>query len=432
MAGLAASDAPGEHNWGRSAMQPAPQPGHDPADTLARRFDPERLSQSFFADPYPTYAALRTRAPVHRCPDGSYFLTRYADLDAVYRDRSHFSADKKAVFGPKFGAGSPLYAHHTTSLVFSDPPYHTRVRRQIVGALSPGAIRAMVPGLAALIGRLCAAAGAKGRFDLIEDFAAAIPIEVIGNLLGVPRDERGPLRNWSLSILGALDPAPTADALQRGHRSVTEFLAFTRALVTDRRRHLRGDDDLLSRLIRDETGGEPLSEHELLHNCIFLLNAGHETTTNLIGSGLQLMLARPDARRRLAEQPDLIASAVEECLRYESPNQLGNRMVVAAVEIGGQRFEPGSYLTLCIGAANRDPAEFAEPETFDIGREPNRHLAFAAGAHACAGMSVARLEGQMAIAGFLECMPRARLLEGAVRNPRARFRGFATIPVAAE
>ena len=413
-------------------MQSAPEPEPDHADALVSAFDPERLPDAFFAEPYPTYGALRSRAPVLRCTDGSYVLTRYADLDAIYRDRGHFSADKKAVFGPKFGEGSPLYAHHTTSLVFSDPPYHTRVRRQIVGALSPGAIRAMVPGLAALIGRLCGAAADRGRFDLIEDFAAAIPIEVIGNLLGVPRDERGALRGWSLAILGALDPAPPPAALERGHRSVTEFLGFTRALVADRRRHLRGDDDLLSRLIRDETGGEPLSEHELLHNCIFLLNAGHETTTNLIGNGLFLMLSSPEARGRLAAEPALIDRAVEECLRYESPNQLGNRMVVAAVEVGGRRFEPGTYLTLCIGAANRDPAEFPDPDRFDIGREPNRHLAFAAGGHACAGMSVARLEGQLAIAEFLRRLPRARLLAGAVRNRRARFRGFATVPVAVE
>jgi len=413
-------------------MQSAPEPAPDQADALVSAFDPERLPDSFFEDPYPTYAALRSRAPVLRCPDGSYILSRHADLDAVYRDRDHFSADKKAVFGRKFGEGSPLYSHHTTSLVFSDPPYHTRVRRQIVGALTPGAMREMVPGLVALIGRLCDAAAVRGRFDLVEDFAAAIPIEVIGNLLGVPRDERGALRGWSLAILGALDPAPPPGALERGHRSVTEFLEFTRALVADRRRHLRGANDLLSRLIRDETGGEPLSEHELLHNCIFLLNAGHETTTNLIGNGLHLVLSRPDARARLATEPALVDCAVEECLRYESPNQLGNRMVVAPIDVGGRRFEPGTYLTLCIGAANRDPAEFAEPERFDVGRTPNRHLAFAAGGHACAGMSVARLEGQLAIAGFLQRLPRARLLDGAVRNRRARFRGFAHVPVAVE
>jgi cytochrome P450 len=413
-------------------MQPSEPHDPDTPDQLLRGFDPERLPDSFFDDPYPTYGALRRLSPVHACADGSYFLTRHADLDSVYRDRGHFSADKKAVFGPKFGTGSPLYAHHTTSLVFSDPPYHTRVRRQIVAALTPGAIRSMVPGLELLVGTLCDAAATQGRFDLVEDFAAAIPIEVIGNLLGVPRDERGALRGWSLAILGALDPAPPPATLERGHRSVTEFLDFTRALVADRRRHRRGADDLVSRLIRDETGGEPLTEHELLHNCIFLLNAGHETTTNLIGNGLYLLLSQPAARDRLAAEPALIDRAVEECLRYESPNQLGNRMVIAPVEIGGQNFEPGTYLTLCIGAANRDPAEFADPERFDIGREPNRHLAFAAGSHACAGMSVARLEGQLAIGGFLRRLPRARLLDGAVRNRRARFRGFATVPVAAE
>ncbi len=404
----------------------------DRAHAVACGFDPERLPDSFFADPYPTYTALRTLSPAHRCPDGSLFLTRYADLDAIYRDRGHFSADKKVVFGAKFGVGSPLYAHHTTSLVFNDPPYHTRVRRQITGALSPAAIKAMEPGLAALITSLCDAAESKGRCDLVEDFAAAIPVEVIGNLLGVPREVRGPLRGWSLAILGALDPAPAPEALERGHRSVCEFLEFTRALLLERRRHLRGHDDLLSRLIRDETGGDPLTEEELLHNCIFLLNAGHETTTNLISNGLYLMLTHDDARRRLAAEPGLVAATIEECLRYESPNQFGNRMVVAPVAIGGRQLEPGTYLTLCIGAANRDPAEFPEPASFDIGRAPNRHLAFAAGAHACAGMSVARLEGQLAIPEFLRRFPRARLLDGAQRHRRARFRGFARLPAALE
>ncbi|MBS0374162.1 MAG: cytochrome P450 [Proteobacteria bacterium] len=402
------------------------------AAALAAGFDPAQLPERFFEDPYPTYAALRRHAPLLRCPDGSVFLTRHRDLDSVYRDRGSFSADKREVFRPKFGDGTPLFAHHTTSLVFNDPPYHTRVRRQIVGALSPGAIRAMVPGLQALVAGLCDAAASKGRFDLIEDFAAAIPVEVIGNLLGVPRDERGPLRAWSLAILGALDPAPGAAALERGQRSVTEFLEFTRVLVAERRRQLRGTDDLLSRLIRDETGGEPLGEHELLHNCIFLLNAGHETTTNLIGNALDVLLRDEPARHRLQQDPSLAVPAVEECLRYESPNQLGNRLVIAPVEIGGQRFEPGTYLTLCIGAANRDPAEFHDPDRFDPGREPNRHLAFAAGIHACAGMSVARLEAQVAIAEFLRRLPRARLLGGSLRNRRARFRGFASLPAVVE
>ena len=279
-----------------------------------------------------------------------------------------------------------------------------------------------------LIDGLCDAMQARGAVDLIEDFAAAIPVEVIGNLLGVPADERGALRGWSLAILAALDPAPTPAALARGNASVTEFLDFTRALLADRRRHPRGAEDLLSRLILEESAQEPLTAAELQHNCIFLLNAGHETTTNLIGNGLQLLLSHPQSRAKLLADPSLIGSTVEECLRYESPNQLGNRLVIEEVELSGQRLAPGTYLTLCIGAANRDPEAFEDPDRFDIARQPNRHVAFAAGAHACAGMNVARLEGQLAIAGFLRRFPEARLTGTGRRSPRARFRGFESLP----
>ena len=152
------------------------------ARSIAHGFDPNRLGAGFYENPYEIYAAMRTYDPVHRCPDGSYFLSRFADLDEIYRDRAHFSSDKKAVFGPKFGLDSPLYEHHTTSLVFNDPPYHTRVRRQIVGALSPNALRALEPGVTALVDQLLEQLQERQRFDLIEHFAAAIPVEVIGNL----------------------------------------------------------------------------------------------------------------------------------------------------------------------------------------------------------------------------------------------------------
>jgi cytochrome P450 len=151
---------------------------------LAAEFDPNRLGPQFYANPYPTYAALRTFDPVHRCPDGSFFLTRHADLDRIYRDRQHFSSDKKAVFGPRFGVGSPLYEHHTTSLVFNDPPYHARVRRQIVGALTPQVLNSMEPGVVALVDQLLDRMKEQRRFNLIADYAAAIPVEVIGNLPG--------------------------------------------------------------------------------------------------------------------------------------------------------------------------------------------------------------------------------------------------------
>lgn len=393
------------------------------ARAIAAAFDPNSLDAAFYENPYSTYAALRDFDPVHRCPDGTYFLTRYADLDRIYRDRIHFSSDKQAVFGPKFGVGSALFEHHTTSLVFNDPPYHTRVRRHIVGAMTPHVLQAMEPQLVALVDGLLDRLEQQRRFDLIEDFAAAIPIEVIGNLLRVPREDRGPLRGWSLAILGALESAISAEQRASGDRAVREFTDYLRLLVDDRRRH-PVENDLLTGLLREPD----LSLTELLHNCVFLLNAGHETTTNLIGNGLHLLLTHPQSLVRFRDAPELIASTVEECLRYESPNQLGNRLVVARIDIRGVTFEPGTYLTLCIGAANRDGAEFPHPEVFDSGRKPNRHLAFAAGGHACAGMSVARLEAQVAISRFTRRFSGVELMGEAVRGGRARFRGFRALP----
>jgi cytochrome P450 len=398
------------------------------ARELAAHFDIEKLTPAFYADPYPTYRALREHEPVKRMPNGSYFLTRYDDLVSAYKNTKLFSSDKKKEFAPKYGA-SLLFEHHTTSLVFNDPPAHTRVRRLIMGALSPRAIAEMEGDLVALVDRLLDALAAGGKVDLIEDFASAIPIEVIGNLLGVPRDERAPLRDWSLAILGALEPVISAEAFARGNTAVKDFLAYLEILVARRRAKPGNPDrDVLTRLIQGENNGERLTEKELLHNCIFLLNAGHETTTNLIGNGLVALSQNPAQKQRLIDHPDLIKTAVEEILRYESSNQLGNRMTAEQVELGGITLAAGTSVTLCIGAANRDPGQFADPETLDISRTPNRHLAFATGAHQCAGMALARLEGAIAISRFLARFPGYTLDGEPVRGGRARFRGFLSVP----
>ena len=402
------------------------------ARELAAAFDLEKLTPEFYANPYPTYRALRETDPVKRLPNGSYFLTRYDDLVAAYKNSKAFSSDKKKEFSPKYGA-SPLYEHHTTSLVFNDPPAHTRVRHLIMGALSPRAIAGMEPDLVRLVDRLLDAIAAKGKVkgkvDLIDDFAAAIPIEVIGNLLDVPTDEREPLRAWSLAILGALEPVVSPDAFARGNKAVKDFLAYLEGLVARRRAKPGNPDrDVLTRLIQGEANGERLTEKELLHNCIFLLNAGHETTTNLIGNGLVALSNHAGEKRRLIENPALIKTAVEEMLRFESSNQLGNRMTAEPFELGGIAMPPGTPVTLCIGAANRDPAQFADPERFDIGRTPNRHLAFGTGAHQCAGMALARLEGAIAISRFLARFPDYALASEPVRGGRVRFRGFLSVP----
>ena len=398
---------------------------------LAASFDLTKLSSDFYADPYPYYRALRDHEPVKHMPDGSWFLTRYDDIVPVYRDFKVFSSDKKKEFGAKYGA-TPLFEHHTTSLIFNDPPLHTRVRRAIVGAISQRHIAAMEPGLVTLVDGLLAKMSDKGEVDLIDDFAAAIPIGIIGNLLGVPHHERGPLRGWSLDILGALEPVLTVERAAKGNRAVTDMLAYLKTLVDERRVHLRdANTDVLTRLIVGEEDGEPLTESQLLHQCIFLLNAGHETTTNLIGSALHALSKWPDQKARLivqAEDVEAMKTAVEEFLRYESSVQLGNRITTADVDVGGFKLPPDSRITVGIGAANRDPAQFPEPDRLDIAREPNRHLAFAFGIHTCAGINLARLEARVALSRFLRRFPRYAFTADPVRDGRARFRGFLHLP----
>lgn len=394
-------------------------------------FDLEVLPAGFFEDPFPRYHELRRRAPVYRAPDGSVLLSRYADVARVYRDPQTFISDKQDLFRPKYG-DTPLYEHHTTSLVFSDPPYHSRVRRLIAGALKPAAVRAMTPALEALIDRLLDEVEKLGRFDLVSDYAAAIPIEVIGNLLRVPQDERKPLRGWSLAILGALEPKLTPEQEATGNAAVESFCDYLRDLIARRRRNLSDDaSDVLSCLIRGE-GGEKLSERELLHNCIFILNAGHETTTNLIGNGVYELLQWPGELAKLRAQPRLINGAVEEALRYQSPNQIGNRQASVETEIAGHAVPAGGQIVLMIGAANRDPEHFADPDRFDIERSPNNHLAFASGIHMCVGMSLARLEGRIAIGRMVARFPQLRSAGAAVRQRRARFRGFTEVPLSVE
>jgi cytochrome P450 len=407
------------------------------AGDLVRSFDLARLRQAFLDDPYPTYRALREHAPVHKLPDGSFFLTRYDDLVQVYHDTATWSSDKKVDFRPNF-ADSLLYEHHTTSLVFNDPPIHKRVRKLLAPAFTPRALRVLEPRIEALVDRLLDNAGGRGTIDVIDDFAAAIPLQLIGDLLGMPQEERGPLRRWSLAILGALEPRLTPEQFETGVQAVAEFKAYLADLIA--RRRDQGSDDgreILSTLIdasefasESDAGGERLSELELIHNCIFLLNAGHETTTNLIGNGIDLLLHYPDAMAGLADHPDLIDTAIEEFLRMESSNQLGNRRATRDTTLNGILIPAKAYVHLGIGAANRDPTQFPEPDRLDIRRSPNRHLAFGLGIHACAGMSLARMEARVAISRLVARFPTIRPVDEPVRGGRARFRGFLHLPVA--
>ena len=395
-----------------------------------RGFRLTEVPADFFDDPYRYYAALRETRPVHELDSGSgaasYFLSRYDDVVAIYRHAAA-SSDKKIEFKPKFG-DSPLYEHHTTSLVFNDPPLHARVRGLIMGALNQRAIARMEAGVVALVDQLLDHFGKEINF--IDDFAARIPVEVIGNLLDIPKDERAPLRAWSIAILSGLEPRPTPAMLERGNRAVIEFKDYLARLVDARRKH-PGDyeSDVLTRLIQGERDGGQLSALELYHNCIFLLNAGHETTTNLIGNGLWLLLANPDQLALLRKNAALIPSAIEEMLRYEGPIQLNNRRLTASIEASGITLSEGSLVTLGIGAANRDPRQFPDAERFDVARKPNRHVAFGHGDHACAGMNVARMEVRIAFSRLLGKFSKIEPCGAPERDRRIRFRGFRKLPV---
>ncbi len=284
--------------------------------------------------------------------------------------------------------------------------------------------------VARLVDALLEDMATKGEIDFIADFAAQIPIEVIGNLLDIPRPERSPLRDWSVAILTGLEPKLTPEMFDAGNRAVTEFIAYLKVLIAERRSK-PGDyeSDVLTRLLQGEKDGEKLTDTELYHQCIFLLNAGHETTTTLIGNGLWALLNNPGELATLRADTSLVPTAVEEMLRFDGPIQLNNRRLLDPMTLGGSILPVGTPITIGIGAANHDASQFADPDRFNVARKPNRHLAFGQGDHVCVGMNVARMEGRIAFTRLLAKFPKIALAGEPERDRRVRFRGLRRLPV---
>ena len=393
-------------------------------------FDIAALDRDFYENPYPVFHALRRHAPVHRMANGAWFLTRHADLDAIYHDPILFSSDKTIDFHRTMGDTS-LYEHHTTSLVFNDPPGHTRVRKRLAPAFTPRALRALEARVQEVVVASLDDVAGMGSFDLLHDFAMKLPIELIGDMLGVPRADRHLLSPWAVAILGGLEADLTEAQRDVAAQAVDDFKEYLRWLIAEREKNpLSGDDgEVLSKLVGPDEDGDSLTELELLHNCIFLLNAGHETTANTVTNGIDALLRFPVELDRLRSDRSLTVSAVEEVLRFECPVQLNNRKLTADAEIGGVAMKKGDYVWLAIGAANRDPEAFADPDAIDVGREKNRHLAFGSGIHACAGMSLGRMEARIALDGFIQRFAKIEPSGTALHHPRARFRGFIEYPV---
>jgi cytochrome P450 len=365
----------------------------------------------FHADPYPFYKRLREQEPVHQTPMGFWVLTRYDDCVAVLRDqrfgREEFQQMLSAVYGGEEADRLPR------SMLFRDPPDHTRLRGLVSKAFTPRTIEQMRDHIQEIVDRLLGRALAQGGMDIIEDLAYPLPVTVICEMLGVPVDDHLSIRHWSADIARSLDAIGLAPSdkgiVERGQVARRALADYFRALVPERRR--RPQADLLSGLIAAEEQGDKLSEAEVISMCLLLFIAGHETTVNLIGNGTLALLRHPDQLARLRAEPGLVPNAVEELLRYDSPVQRTARITTTEVEVAGHALGKGAMVVTALGAANRDPAQFPDPDRLDVARRDPRHISFGFGIHFCLGAPLARVEGQIALGTLLRRAPGLTLAE---------------------
>jgi pimeloyl-[acyl-carrier protein] synthase len=389
------------------------------------------FTPAMLADPYPTYRHLHSTHPVyHHAADGKWYLSRHADVAAALRNPLLSSAGVEQL-RQRFPqpAMREICESMTHSMAHSDGQTHTRLRGLVSKAFTPPAVEAMAPRIQAIADELLDAVAGRGRIDVMRDLAIPLPVIVIAEMLGVPAAEREQFKKWSdemAAIAGSSKPETIAASL----RARKEVAAYFAGVVAERRKQPRAD--LLSALALAEEAGDRLSDAELYSNATLLLIAGNETTTNLIGNGTLALLQHPDQLAKLIQAPALMASAVEELLRYESPVQflITPRVTLAELLVGNVAIPKGSQVVLMLGAANRDPAEFPEPDLLDITRTPNHHLAFGAGPHFCLGAPLARLEVRITLGTLLRRFPRLRRAEGPVEFVGyAQFRGLKALPV---
>lgn len=384
------------------------------------------LSPDFIADPYPYYDILRNSSPILYDAEWKlWFVSTYEDIYALLRER-RLGRDMDGA--PKPDPHTPFGKLHHNSLMEKEPPDHTRLRSLVNKAFTPARVEALRPHITVIAYRLLDAVWARGEMDLLTDFAEPLPVMVIAELLGVPKDGQAFLRPWSHAIVAMYELAPSAEDERRANQAVTEFSNYLQGLVAERR--LAPRDDLMSALIEAEEEGKRLSEDELIATCILMLNAGHEATVNAIANGMLAFFRHPEQYRLLKSSPDLIKTAVEEVLRYDTPLQLFRRWVREDVDYKGIRFEKGAQLALLYAAGNRDPARFPDPHRFDITRQDNSHLGFGAGIHYCVGAPLARLELQVAFQVLIERLPNLHLASDTVEyRPNFVIRGLKSLPV---
>jgi pimeloyl-[acyl-carrier protein] synthase len=380
-------------------------------------------------DPYPLLHRLRTDDPVHFSPFmNGWVLTRYADAISYLRDHRFSRVAYLDTLRAKFG-DQPILKLQAGELAFNDPPSHTILRGLIGKAFSAQAIAAARSRIEARVEEELDRLAGAGRMDVIADFAYPLPADAISAMIGVPRDDWPMLRDYVDGVIQSRGIVRTPAMMAEGDRSARQFTDYLNGLVSER--SAKPQDDLLSAIIAAEEHGRRLSRDEAVTMAEQLFTAGHGTTRNLIGSTVLALLRNPAELKNLRENPGLIESALEESLRYDSPTQAPNPQVATAdLELGGRKIAKGNIVTVLIGAANRDPAKFPDPDRFDIARADGEHLAFSHGRHYCLGASLARLQAQVAVAALVRKMPRLRLTTDSLKwKTMGRFRGLESLPV---
>lgn len=398
------------------------------------------LDPAFRADPYPIYRRLLAEDPVHQTVFGVRAFARWEDCRAILHDHAHFSSDDRnsPSFGVEQTAFSTLLAEEGMDVslddrpfLFMDPPDHTRLRRLVNLGFTPRTVEALRPRIQQIVDELLDDIADKGEAELIEALAYPLPVRVICEMLGVPSEDVHEFQGWSQVLASSLDPdigIVPEDQMRLRAKAVVESREYFRGLVEKRRADPR--DDILSALIAAGEDGDKLAEHELLSTCSLILIAGHETTVNLIGNGVLQLLRHPDQLARFRDRPDLTANAIEELLRFDPPVQFDGRVCIQDTEIGGAQVKAGEFVMQLLGAANRDPEKFPDPNTFDIERDTSGHLAFGYGIHFCLGAPLARIEGQVALRSLFDRFPALRLeTDEPVYKPQITIRGLAALPV---
>jgi cytochrome P450 len=393
------------------------------------------MTAEFREDPYSFFDTLRATEPIHQTPFGVYLLSRHADAAAVVRDPKLSNDERNSELHRALQEANPVQPTldmDEVVMLFLDPPDHTRLRGLVSKAFTPRMVEQLRARVQQLVDERLDAVAARGdgRMDVVTDLAYPLPVVIICELLGVPVEDQATFQSWSTELASAIDPDPLISPEQRERIKVAgdAFIEYFTALIA--RRRADPGDELLSALIAAEEDGDRLSEEELLGTALFLLIAGHETTVNLIGNGTLALLRHRDQLDRLRDDPSLDRNAVEELLRYDSPVQLTQRITMLEYEVGGMTLGPGQNLVPLLGAANRDPEVFTDPDRLDLGREnAHRHVAFGGGHHFCLGAALARLEGAIAIGSLVRRFPRIELAGDPVRRTTFTLRGLQHLPV---